>query len=343
MEDVQSAEQALVGLLALDPGRVGEVAGWLSPSDFAVPAAGLLFARLLELHASGRHEPGALLELLRARGELRRDGYPVSALMRWWDTTPVPGQPAAYGRLVVAGQVARQLNAAGVRLVQVACSGGPARALSMVLLQRSLLTAARRRLGPEPSHSSPMPTRSFVAPQPRPAGVEQDVEYAELVTVGAVVVSPAASAVGRWLSPGDFSSAEIGEVFGAAISMRLSSRPVDRVTVVAELRARGSEADAGLVARCEAAVPVAASVGFYARRVLAASVRQQVEDAGTVIARLGEDRPGGTAAAVDAAIARLDGLSPLASRLRIALGSSAAVSAPETGRSLRRTAVPARW
>jgi hypothetical protein len=100
------------------------------------------------------------------------------------------------------------------------------------------------------------------------------------------------------------------------------------------------------VARCEAAVPVAASVGFYARRVLSASVQRQVAAAGATLARLGEQRPGGTPAALDAGLAALERLSPLSRRLRLAVGSP--VPAPPTAAAERVAArpvavEPARW
>src|SRR5947209_11051927 len=267
------AEQSLVALLALEPARVGEVSGWLSPSDFGIPAAALLYGRLLEL-GDGQAEPGALLAALRARGEVRGDGFPVSALMRWWDAMPAPGHPVAWGRLVVEGKVARQLSAAGVRLVQVAATGGPRRALSMLLVQRATLSAASRRLAQLSGAAAiaapgpPVPAE----PIPAPAACSGELQVAELVTAGAVVLSPAAARVARWLSPTDFASRDIAAVFATAVDMRRAGRATDRVTVAAELRARGVTADADVVARCEAAVPVTATVGFYARRVLAASV-----------------------------------------------------------------------
>src|SRR5205823_11232459 len=82
-----------------------------------------------------------------------------------------------------------------------------------------------------------------------------------------------------------------------------------------------------LVARCEAAVPVATTVGFYARRVLAASVQRQVLAAGVTLATLAEQRPGGAAASVDMALATLDELSPLSPRVRMAHASAARPSA----------------
>lgn len=330
MQDAELAEQALVAVLALEPARVREVWGWLSPADFGVPPAALIFARLLELQTSGRCDPAGLPELLRSRGELRGDGYPMSLLLRWWDTAPAPGHVAAYGRLVVAGQVARQLTAAGVRLVQVAEGDRPARALSIVRVQRALLTAALRRLeslpGAEATRAT-APAPAAVDARGAVAAATPEVEEAELVTVGATLLSPHAARLALWLTPSDFESAELGGVFATAVAMRADGRAVDRVTVNAELRARGRLVPVELLDRAEGAVPVAGAVAFYARRVLSASVQRQVRTAGFTLAELGKQRPGGTVAAVRAGIATLDGLAPLSGRFRLALASSA-TSAP---------------
>ena len=342
VDDVRLAEQALVAALALEPARLGEVAGWLTPADFGVPAAGLLFARQLDLHALGDRGPAALPRLLRGRGELRPDGYPLSALLRWCDQTPAPALVAAYGRLVVEGQVARLLTAAGTRLGQAGVGSRPALALSIAAAQRAMLTAAADRLAAlpgAPARGAP-PRTAFVAPG-EPRAVCADLEHAEQVTLGAVLVSPIATRVARWLTPRDFSSVEMGVAFATAVAMRAASCPVDRVTVSAELRMRGTPVASDLLARCEAAVPVASSVGFYARRVLSASIGRQVAAAGAELVRLGDERPGGTSAAVARASSLLDGLSPLSCRLRLAVATTSPSAPPVERVVARRTAVEA--
>jgi replicative DNA helicase len=316
VDDLGLAERSLVSALVLSPVRLREVAGWLVPSDFAVPAAGLLYGRMLELEASGRWDASSLLRLLRDRGDLRRDGYPVSALVGWFDATPPSPPLPTYGRLVVEGRVARQLKAVGVRLVQVAETGGPARALLAVRAQRAVVAGLARELARLPGDRRP--GRAELPPAPR-RPVSADVLHAEEVTVGAALVSPVAAArVTRWLRPGDFSSPELTEVVAAVGEMRAASRPVDRVTVTAELRARGSTVAPDTLSRCEAAVPVAASVGFYARQVLASSIAGQVGAVGWQVAQVGERPSGDVATSVHATAEMLDGLAPLAARLRMA-------------------------
>src|SRR3954451_17225947 len=183
--------------LVLSPGRLREVAGWLVRSDFAVPAAGLLYGRMLELEASGRWDASSLLRLLRDRGDLRRDGYPVSALLGWFDATPPSPPLATYGRLVVEGRVARQLRAVGVRLVQVAETAGPARALLAVRAQRAVVSSLARQLERLPGGRRPG-RAALRSARRRPGSAE--VLHAEAVTVGAALVAPVAAArVTRWL------------------------------------------------------------------------------------------------------------------------------------------------
>ena len=147
MDDVRRAEETLVGTVVLEPRRLGEVAGWLQPADFGSPACRLLYQRLLDVRHLGGDEPGGarLLEQLRERGELRSDGYPISSLTRWFDAVPARPHAAAYGALVLEGALGRQVEAAGLRLVQASSRLGPAHALAAAVTQRAVLAAAQRR------------------------------------------------------------------------------------------------------------------------------------------------------------------------------------------------------
>jgi replicative DNA helicase len=328
MDDVQLAEQSLVATLVLAPEQIASVRGWLREADFGSPAAGGLYGRLVELAASGRVDAGSLLASLRADGALRRDGYPLSALVRWFDAVPASAHPVAYARLVVDAAMARQVHAAGMRLLQVAAGGGPHRALTAAQAQRSLLSAALRRLDGLPPGGAVPGARSLLGARREspPSRRDAQVPHAELVTVGSLLAAPQLSAsVGRWLCPDDFTDPGCGELFGLILGMRGAGVPVDRVTVTAALRSRGqldSQVPAALLADAESSVPVAMSVGLYGRQVLSASVLRHVDAAGELLVELGRDRPGDGVAVVVAGIDRLASLSPVARRLRLATVAS---------------------
>jgi hypothetical protein len=241
---------------------------------------------------------------------------------------------------VVEGRVGRQLSAVGMRLMQVVSSGGPVRALLALRSQRAVLAGLVRELDRLPGGRPPVPVE---IPAPPARQVSEETAHAERVTVGAALLSPAAAArVGRWLRSEDFSSPDAAAVFTVVVEMRAASRPVDRVTVAAELRTRGLGVPAGFVADCEAAVPVAASAGFYARQVLADSVARQVGMVGWQVTQLGESGRGDAVSSVHAAAGLLDGLAPLASRLRMFATPTVRSTAPLS--PARRGALePARW
>lgn len=352
-DDVRLAEQALVAALVLEPHRLGEVAG-LSTAEFSSPACRLVFAALRRLHdADGPIDPGVVLDELRSGGQLRSDGYPVSGLMRWFDDVPVPAALSSYARLVADAAVCRRVESSGLRLVQVASRPEPSRALLAAASQRTLLAAELRRFadvaaGSATADGSPAPSSSGLALADGShvgagVAVDEDVAHAELVTVGSLLWAPALSCrLSRWLTPADFAVAEHAVVFGRISSMVRDGVPVDRVTVRDQLRRRGELPDAvagELLGRAEASVPVPASAPFYARQVLAASVVRQVGSVGEALIGWGRERRGGAPVVLRQAVAALDRLAPLRSRVRRSRGS--APPAPRSG-AVRRAATVVR-
>src|SRR3954447_23195305 len=192
MDDIRCAEQALVAALVLAPERRCEVDSWLRGSDFASATCGLIFDRLRELgNDTGAVDASRLLESFRVRGELRSDGYPVAPLLRWFDEVPPHPPIAAYGGLVLEGWLARRVEAAGTRLVQVAASGAPARALAAAAGQRTMIATARRRWCAVPEQLARSASRTASPTLVRGAGRSPagDVS-AELVVVGSVLTAP---------------------------------------------------------------------------------------------------------------------------------------------------------
>jgi replicative DNA helicase len=343
MDDVRRAEEALVGSLVLAPRRVGEVAGWLHRSDFGSPACGLVYARLVEVYRSGSNPTGtALLDVLREHGELRADGYPISALMQWFDAAPARPQIATYGALVVEGAIGRQVEAAGVRLGQAADRPGAARALVVAVTAQLSVAAAHRRLSALPpvvrTAVRPEEVRTAVRSIPR-RRPDREVEHAELVTVGSVLMAPHVAGRVRWLRPGDFTSPDLGRMFATVTVMCDAGLAVDAITVPAELHRAGAEPAAGewsaLARRAEASVPVPAAVSYYGRQILDRSALDRVAAVGERLVELGRSRRGGAAAMVDTAIGELSGLDEVRARLR----RSRSVPAGRRAPGLERTAV----
>ncbi|MDT5014766.1 MAG: hypothetical protein QOD39_926 [Mycobacterium sp.] len=348
-DDVRSAEQAVVAGLTLEPDRVREV-GWLSPADFGSPVCRLLFTRVLETHASSGSVDGTgLLDALRARGELRSDGYPVAPLTGWLAAVPTPAALPVYARLVVDGAVARRIEATGVRLLQLASRGEPLRALGGAEGQRTLLWVEQRRIvrlaDPTAGGSERGSVRRIGASPPPPTpSADGDVAHAELVTVGSVITAPGLMArLETWLRSEDFASPECGVVFSRASRMVADGMPVDRLTVRDQIRRHGELPDrqcAELLARAEAAVPHAASAGFYGQRVLGASALRQVAAAGEELVGLGRERRGNGRELLSAALGRLDGLVELRRRVWRSRGSVPPAGRPDVVRPAARVVRP---
>lgn len=115
-------ERVTVGTLLLAPERYGDVADWLSASDFADPLCAATYRVIGELAAASQPaDPAAVLAAL-DRSDLC--GGDAIALFRLIETVPVPACLDAYGRLVVEAELARTIRAAGLRVVQIGCRGG---------------------------------------------------------------------------------------------------------------------------------------------------------------------------------------------------------------------------
>jgi replicative DNA helicase len=157
-----------------------------------------------------------------------------------------------------------------------------------------------------------------------------DPDYA---TVGGLMLAPEHYDVVReWLRPEDFARPLCGEIFELVGGLRASARPVDPVTVFAELRERGKVRKDGypgneLIVMVQT-VPVPASTPYYARQVLSDSVFRHVEQCGIRLAQVGRARRGGAPDALGLATEALTALNDV--RRRWALASRPARS-PDIG------------
>jgi hypothetical protein len=323
MEHCRPAERAVVAALALGLMDVREFAGRLHPADFTDPAAGECFAAALEAPLPVRSAQ-ILPELLRRRGRLRGDGYPVRELLEWLPLLPAPVHPEAWATLIVAGSLGRVMQAAGLRLEQVATGVDPrqpdaGRVLTMAAAQRATLHGALRRWESLPdSWRASVPDLPMIVPNIRGAATAERPDVEQEVIAG-VLAAPTVLGEVRWLLPEDFTDARCGEVFGVAQRLFDEGRPVDSVTVSvasAPLPGTGLRGPGSFERLSAGAGP--AAVPFLARRLLASAAVREAQNAGRdLIAIAGAPASVGGIGAVQlhAALDRLEALKPYARRL----------------------------
>jgi hypothetical protein len=268
--------------------------------------------------------------LLRRQGVLRSDGYPLSELLGWMPQVPTPAHPTAWAALVVAGSLARQVEASGVRLVQCAeraleCGGGPGRVLAMAEAQRATLRSAVRRWNDlpalwrdslPPSEAVPDPATQVPAMAPQAPG-ECASAGRERELLAGLVAAP--KLLGRipWLRESDFSDPPCGVVFGALRRLYEFGHPVDAITLA--LATSRTEAVAGVESPAEVAAALRpeqafpSAVPFLARQVLERAIVTATRQAGEDLVGLarGSSADAGLGAPMlAAATARLEQLRP---------------------------------
>lgn len=308
MEQTRAAERALVSALVLGQVDRAELRGLVRVSDFGDPAAGLIFEVATQAPAGSLE---ALPRLLSARGALRSDGYPVSHLLEWLPTVPVPVHPHAWGALVVAGALSRLVDQSGVRLVQASDTadraGGVARVLAVAAAQRAALHGACRRWQDLPARwRASVPTGlSAATPAPEPTGGDRwagpSVREIESELLAGVVAAPRQLDRLTWLRAGDFAGRDCGQLFDAARRLHDAGRPVDLVTLAASFPPPGAPAQPGQLPAVEPAqmcaelrphTSVPAWVPVLARQVLSAAVLREAEQTGHRLMWLASGRAG---------------------------------------------------
>jgi replicative DNA helicase len=305
VDDVELAEQAVVAGLMLDPDWGRRLAGWLRAADFRSPTCGLLFERLVGVRSAPDRVAADLADALRVRGELRRDGYPLSELLGWLDQLPPRPAVDSYGRLVVEAAVCRRVEAAGERLAQAA-AGDPQTGLRCAHRIRADLSHCADRLDFLGITAPPV---TLDAPRPALRLVVQDPSPPELATVGAVLLSPGRLRSIEWLGADDFRHHELGVAFRQIEALVRSERPVDRVTVTDALHRSGALSAAraaALLSAAERSVPVPEMATHYARQVLTDAVTRRVGETARQLTAAGRERRGGAALVVGQSLAQID-------------------------------------
>lgn len=307
MESCRAAERALVAALALGQADPADLSGRIRASDFTDPAAALLFDVAMDAPAQGRESLGRdLPRLLRVRGALRGDGYPLREMLDWLPKVPVPAHPEPWAALVVAGSVGRVVGQCGMRLMQasetalVSEAYGAGRVLAVAAAQRAAVHAAARRW-----KDLPASWREGV-PQPRGDASVGDRQESGISAVGArewsaapaverdlltaVVAAPVLVERLSWLRAEDFTDPRCGQLYATLAALHRTDRPVDLITLTAALEtapddpvgrpARAGADVGGGWAGIDPRLGQPALAGFLARQVMTLSVLRDVHDAG---------------------------------------------------------------
>jgi len=132
----------------------------------------------------------------------------------------------------------------------------------------------------------------------------QNLEAEESV-LGAMLLSPGAiGAVSEVLDASDFYRESHAKIYRAALALYAKGEPVDAITLVDELEERGELEEVGGRVRIHelaALVPATSNAAHYARIVREMATLRGLIRVGSVIQRLGFERPGETPALVDRA------------------------------------------
>lgn len=121
-----------------------------------------------------------------------------------------------------------------------------------------------------------------------------DVEY---VTVGALMLAPQQlDQVRGWLTPADFGRPLCGEIYTVMLEMTAQQLRIDPVTVLDQLHRRGRVRPDGRpgpeILTMVQAVPTPTAAAFYARLVLEDALFRELEQVGSRLAQVGQDRRG---------------------------------------------------
>ena len=308
MESCRAAEHALVAALVLGQADPAELSGRIRASDFTAPAAALLFQVAMDAPLQVRETLGQDLPgLLRARGALRGDGYPLREMLDWLPHVPVPTHPEPWATLVVAGSVSRVVGQCGVRLMQVSETAmtsqayGAGRVLAVAGAQRAAVHAATRRWKDLPaSWRAGVPQTRAEAPvtDGGKAGgtgtagsrVWSAAEGVERDLLSAVIAAPVLVERLSWLRAEDFSEPACGDLYAMVAALHQAGQPVDLITLTAALdfapdgllgRAARAGADRGQHwGGLDPRLGQPALAGFWARQVMTVSVVRDAHDAG---------------------------------------------------------------
>lgn len=136
-------------------------------------------------------------------------------------------------------------------------------------------------------------------------GPGEDVEHAEVALLGAAIIDGGRGLDDLDFDPADFKAPVIEHAWRTITAMNRDGKPVDQVSLWAELSNSEVRTDPTLVHRAVEMAPTAASIGHYASIVSAAGARRRLKLAASLISELA-DQPGDVDALIEEARRKLD-------------------------------------
>ena len=338
MESCRAAEHALVAALVLGEADPADLSGRLRASDFTDPVAALLFDVAMDAPPQARKTLGQdLPRLLRARGALRSDGYPLREVLDWLPQLPVPAHPEPWAALVVAGSVGRVVGQCGVRLMQASETAmtsqayGAGRVLAVAVAQRAAVHAAARRWNdlpaswreavPQPTAEVPIADRGGAGAGSVGARAWSAAPGVERDLLSALVAAPVLVERLSWLRAKDFAEPACGRLYETVAALHTAGRRVDLITLTAALETApdgpvGPSAHAGAdrgerLGGIDPRLGQPSLAGFLAREVMTVSVLRDAHDTGVGLYQVATAPPaagGAGLALLGQALGRLDAL-----------------------------------
>jgi replicative DNA helicase len=104
------------------------------------------------------------------------------------------------------------------------------------------------------------------------------VSHFEMSVIGSVLLTNGKALDDLTLTPGDFYDLNNGKIYEAMLELKRDRQPLDVITLSAKLPKYAS-----FLHDCMTATPTAASVGFYATKVIEEATRRKLAQAGTMI------------------------------------------------------------
>ena len=136
-------------------------------------------------------------------------------------------------------------------------------------------------------------------------GPDAEVEHAEVALLGAAIASGGRGLDDLDFDPADFNAPVVEHAWRTILAMVRDGKPVDQVTLWAEVNNSAIRVDPTLLHRAVEAAPTAASIGHYAGIVSESGARRRLTLAATAIADLAR-QPGDVDALIEEARRKLD-------------------------------------
>ncbi|WP_028050504.1 DnaB-like helicase N-terminal domain-containing protein [Cellulomonas sp. URHD0024] len=258
------AEQATLGALLLQPGRLHEIQRWLRAGDFADPWHGQVYTAMLERHAAGETiDPLVMAEDLIGRLGSRRANVPRLADLL--HVTPPHPDATDYARMVVDVGLRREIAGTGILLraaaVQTACD----RVAHPVTATCNVVDAALDCAASRWAHATGQPHDDAVVPLALRAAVRNTearmgadkylaahpdrdpaAEQRHVIAlIGALIDHPEhLAAVATWLPPVRVHDPGWRLVYGTAIEMAELGQRIDAVTIAWAVRSHAQHGPA---------------------------------------------------------------------------------------------------